>query len=660
MAIETEWRDYDVVVVGSGGAGSAAANAAAQSGARVLVVSKDPVGCSDTKISEGAVTVRGSGDAEDNEQELSDNLRVAGGNLQVKAITDAFAKDSQTAYDWYRTHGLRPNIDASRNGPKPMPLPMGGHTKGRTVRHKNSGVAISHANWSAVIQSERIDYLEDTWFLDLVTEENANDDALPAKRIVGGILYDASRGKLVAVRAPTVIIAAGGLSTLFFPKTDTMRGNTGDSYAIAARAGAELVDMEQLQFLPFCIASPPAYEGLLIGEPSTASFLGVLRDKNGKVILDGVYLRTRAECSAAIMRAVADGRGTENGGAYLDMTANAQATQSGPYFMRYLKSSLPTAYSNARQALGRAAANCEEPWEVRPAAHYMMGGISVNEDGAAIATNNDDEPEPGIAGLFASGQAMGGVFGANRLGSTALSENVVFGLRSGRAAAAVARSAARQQNPPIDEPLFKPKLAEITSRFGQSGSHAAAALKIGLQSEAWDCIGPVRTAENLSRMEVLTSELNAKLGDVAIPSYAVWNQAFIEFEELRNMLAVAEAVTSAAKERDGSLGGHVRLDGPEISPFAQPYSTIVRKEADDSWPAHRVARSRLPLTRLVIYLLKDQWRKMRSKFLRMMPKGARDKRLLKFYLGIMGGPDGKAPEIAPGSSAGAVAEGSRS
>jgi fumarate reductase (CoM/CoB) subunit A len=656
MAIETEWRDYDVVVVGSGGAGSAAANAAAQSGARVLVVSKDPIGCSDTKISEGAVTVRGSGDAEDNEQELSDNLRVAGGNLPVKAITDAFAKDSQTAYDWYRTHGLRPNIDAARNGPKPMPLPMGGHTKGRTVRHKNSGVALSHANWSAVVQGERIDYLEDTWFLDLVTTRGAGDGS---RRIAGGILYDASRGKLVAVRAPSVVIAAGGLSTLFFPKTDTMRGNTGDSYAIAARAGAELVDMEQLQFLPFCVASPPSYEGLLIGEPSTASFLGVLRDKNGKVILNGVYLRTRAECSAAIMRAVADGRGTENGGAYLDMTANAQATQSGPYFMRYLKSSLPTAYSNARQALGRAAANCEEPWEVRPAAHYMMGGISVNEDGAAIAGNNADEPVQEIAGLFAAGQAMGGVFGANRLGSTALSENAVFGLRSGRAAASFAQSAAQRQNPPNDETLFKPLLAEIATRFGQSGSHAAAALKIGLQSEAWDCIGPVRTAASLSRMDALTAELNAKLGDIAIPSYAVWNQAFIEFEELRNMLAVAEAVTSAAKERDGSLGGHVRLDGPEISPFAQPYSTIVRKDPDDSWPAHRIARLRLSFGRLVIYLLKDHWRKFRSKMLRMMPKGVRDKRLLKFYLGIMGGPDGKAPEISPGSSAGAVAEGSR-
>ncbi len=653
MAIETEWRAYDVVVVGSGGAGSAAAHAAAQEGARVLVVSKDPIGCSDTKISEGAVTVRASGAEDDSAQELSDNLRVAGGNLQVKAITDAFAEDSQTAYDWYRTRGLRPKINPERGAPKSMPLPMGGHTRGRTVRHKNSGVALGHANWSAVVQGERIDYLEDCWFLDLVTEMFTDDEGEPAKRIAGGILYDAARGLLVAVRAPTVIVAAGGLATLFFPKSDAMRGNTGDSYAIAGRAGADLIDMEQVQFLPFCVASPPAYEGLLIGEPSTASFLGVLRDKNGKVILDGVYLRTRAECSSAIMRAVADGRGTENGGAYLDMSANAEGPQSGPYFMRYLKTSLPTAYSNARQALGKKAANCEEPWEVRPAAHYMMGGICVDENGASAV--GDGTSKGGISGLFAAGQAMGGVFGANRLGSTALSENVVFGLRSGRAAAALSMNVKRASP---ENALFAPLLAENAACFGQTGEFAAAALKTDLQREAWDCIGPVRAGERLARMEGLSADLEGKLDRVAIPGDAVWNQSYIEWVELRNMLDVAKAVAAAAQERDASLGGHVRLDAPEISPFAKPYSTVVWQGAGRLWQARRTARESMPFTRLLVYLAKDRWRKLQNKLLRMMPSDTRDKKLLKFYLGAMGGPDGKAPEIAPGSNAGAVAEGS--
>ena len=133
MSIRNEWRDYDVIVVGSGGAGSHAALAAAEAGARVLLVSKDPIGCSDTKISEGIATVRESGSDEDTEAELSENLKMAGGDLPLEEITKAFAKDSKAAYDRYRMKGLRPSIDASRETPQTLALPMGGHTKRRSV-----------------------------------------------------------------------------------------------------------------------------------------------------------------------------------------------------------------------------------------------------------------------------------------------------------------------------------------------------------------------------------------------------------------------------------------------------------------------------------------------------------------------------------------------
>ena len=169
MSIGVEWRDYDVMVIGSGGAGSHAARSAAESGASVLVVSKDPIGCSDTKISEGIATVRESGATDDSEDILSENLQMAGGNLPVKDITDTFAEDSKLAYDRYRQNGLRPSIDKERNTPQTLPLPMGGHNKRRSVGHKNAGIAFGHANWDAVVQGKNIDYLEDAWFLDLVT-----------------------------------------------------------------------------------------------------------------------------------------------------------------------------------------------------------------------------------------------------------------------------------------------------------------------------------------------------------------------------------------------------------------------------------------------------------------------------------------------------------
>lgn len=655
MSIQTEWRDYDVIVVGSGGAGSQAARAAAADGARVLVVSKDPIGCSDTKISEGIATVRQSGSQEDSETTLSENLRMAGADLPLSKITDAFAQDSKTAYDQYRVDGLRPHIDSDRDTPQALPLPMGGHNQRRSVGHENSGIAFAHANWSAIIRSDAVDYLEDAWFLDLVT-----DGEQPNKRVVGGLVYDATRGVLVAARAPAVVIAAGGLSTLFFPKTDTMRGNTGDSYAVAMRAGADLVDMEQVQFLPFCLASPPAYEGLLAGEPSSASYLGVLRDKNGKVILDCVYLRTRSECSSAIMRAVEDGRGTPNGGAWLDMTANKKLPESGPWFMRYLASSLPSAYRNARQAMAKSAATCDEPWEVRPSAHYHMGGIRVNEHGANTGGDGDGEIGAGIAGLFAAGQAMGGLFGANRLGSTSLTEGAVFGARAGRAAAKLAAT----RNSQADQQIFQPLIARVEQCFGQAGNTAAYPIKLELQRASWSCIGPVRKAEKLREFDIQLKQWAAQLDNVKIPDYAVWNQAFIEFVELRNMLDVAKGVAAAATERDCSVGGHVRLDCRDVSVLAQPFSTVVHSRSNAAGgqeagnaavQVFRVERSRTPPLRALIFRVTAKWRRLKANGLRMMPPGLQDKILEKRYRTLMGG-SGAAPALEPGGPEAAIAE----
>ena len=648
MSIKVEWRDYDVIVVGSGGAGSIAARAAADEGGRVLVVSKDPIGCSDTKISEGNATVRSVATDDDTEGNLSENIRMAGGNLPVQSITDAFAKDSQSAFDLFRAQGLRPAIDHKRDGPKAAPMAFGGHNRRRSVGLPNHGVAFGHAGWNAIVQGYGVDYLEDAWFLDLVTDKDEDGKTC----IVGGLIYHASGGKLIAVRSPAVIIAAGGLSTLFFPKTDTMRGNTGDSYAIAARAGADLVDMEQCQFLPFCIASPPSYEGLLVGEPASASYLGVLRDKNSKVILDSVYQRTRAECSAAIMRAVADGRGSPNGGAFLDMTGNMVLPRSGPYFMRYLETCLPGAYRNARQAFKKSVAKCEEPWEVRPSAHYHMGGLRSDANGAAVKGQGEGERRLSIKGLFAAGQAMGGLFGANRLGSTSLTEVSVFGARAGRAATKLAKALKGK----INDTAFDVLINATCARFGQHGNVAAAPLKRELQKQAWDAIGPARTGDGIAGIDDLITSLTERLNSVAIPGYATWNQSFIEFEELRNLLETAKAVAAAAQERDGSLGGHVRLDCREISVFSAPYSTVVHRQEDGSYEVRRVMRPQTPLTKLLSYKAKESWQRLQSKWFRFLPASIKDKKLEARYQAIMGNSDGSAPEIEPGSDDAAIGE----
>ena len=647
MTIETEWLSYDVIVVGSGGAGAQAASAAAELGASVLLVSKDPLGASDTKISEGLATVRESGSDDDIEEVLSENIKLAGGDLPIKKLTDTFSKYSKEAYDKYREHGLRPSINKAKNRPQSLPLAMGGHNRNRSVGHENHGVAFGHANWDAIIKEKNIDYLEDAWFLDLVVDRK-NKSTNPV--IIGGLIYDASKGVLLAINSPSVIIASGGLSTLFFPKTDTMRGNTGDSYAIALRAGADLVDMEQLQFLPFCLASPPSYEGLLAGEPSTASYLGVLRDKNGKIILNGVHLRTRAACSEAIMRAVEDGRGSPNGGAFLDMTANKELPKSGPYFMKYLQDSLPTAYINARQALGKEAAKVEVAWEVRPGAHYMMGGIRVNDDGASVGGDDEGSVKHGISGLFAAGQAMGGLFGANRLGSTSLTELAVFGSRAGVAAAKNSLNNSFK----VNKKLFESYIYEYSSLFGQKGSIASNILRDDIQKESWKKIGPVRTAKGIKEMEDKIKEIETKLNDISIPNYFIWNQAFMDFVELKNMICSAKLIGLAAKERNGSIGGHVRLDAKNISIFSRPYSTVVHKN-NNTYLVKKLNRTRTPLKNLIYYKILEKKRLLEARFLSMLPKNIKDKKLEKKYKDIMSA-SGKAPEIMPGGTEGAIGE----
>ena len=646
MTIKTNWLNYDVIVVGSGGAGAQAAYAAAEEGAKVLLVSKDPLGASDTKISEGLATVRESGTDDDYEKVLSENVKLAGGDLPIKKLTDTFAKYSKDAYDKYRVHGLRPSINKNKHGPQSLPLPMGGHNRNRSVGHQNHGIAFGHANWDAIIKEKNIEYIEDAWFLDLVVDNKDKD--IPT--IIGGLVYDASKGELLAIKSPSVILAAGGLSTLFFPKTDTMRGNTGDSYAIALRAGADLVDMEQLQFLPFCLASPPSYEGLLAGEPSTASYLGVLRDKNGKIILNGVHLRTRAACSEAIMRAVEDGRGSPNGGAYLDMTANKNLPKSGPYFMKYLQDSLPTAFINARQALGKEAAKVEIAWEVRPGAHYMMGGIRVNDEGESVGGNNEGSVKYGIKGLFAAGQAMGGLFGANRLGSTSLTELAVFGIRSGIAAARNAKNSTSE----VNNNTFDPQIKEYTKLFGRKGSISSNSLKEKLQKESWKKIGPVRTAQGINDIDKVIKEIELKLINVSIPKYSIWNQAFLDYVELKNMICSAKLIGSAAKERNGSIGGHVRLDKKNISAFSKPYSTVVSKDKN-SYQVKRLDRDRTPIKNLIYYKFLEKKRLLEAKIFSMLPNSIKDKKLENRYKSMMSA-NNKVPEIMPGGREGAIGE----
>jgi len=620
--------DVDVLVIGSGGAGAAAAAAAAEEGARVLVVSKDPLVCSDSKISEGIVSVRGADGRHDSSDNLATNMRLEGSDIGDPQLLRAFAQDSGDAYAWLQRWGLKPFRAEGRDAP--VSFALGGHNRPRSIPHPQAGLDYAHSLWSALLQHPQgINYMEDAWCLDVLS----GPDGDGASRVCGALIYDAPRGRILAIRAPAVILACGGLSTLYFPHTDTMRGNTGDGYAIAARQGCDMIDMEQIQFIPFGLVGPKSYEGLVVGEPASAGPLGVLRDAQGQLLMTGIMRRNRAEVSAAIALAVANGGGTEAGGCYLDLRRNAQG-ESGAVYLQLFGHLGHAFIKIIRNTQGPKAARLEEPWEVRPTAHYCMGGVRAQADGATAGKR-------AVAGLFVAGQVLGGLHGGNRLGSTSLAEAAIFGRRAGASAARYAQVTGNEH--PQFGPICKAHQAIYAQWLHQDGTESAANLTQQLQKLAWQCLGPVRDAAGLRRGLAGIAAIRERLSAVKIAGPQGWNQHFIDFIELHNQLTCAELIAHAALDREHSLGAHVRIDaGPaKASQLSKPYSVILRAEQPASttsasntsqqWECERLPRARTPAWHRVQHRLAKQLSIRVLDLLYKLPHRRVDRLLLHIY-----------------------------
>jgi len=640
-------QEYDVLVIGSGGAGAAAAESAAAQGARVLMVSKDPIVCSDSKISEGIITVRGSGSDRDSEQTLAANVRIQGDDLGEPTLARGFAQDSKAAYQWLSEHGIKSTRKPDEGQPQAMSIAMGGHTLPRSVDHANGGLDYSHACWSAITQGQ-IDYLEDAWCLDVYSaaaSDTTEDMAASARRVHGGLIYHASSGDFISVKAQAVVIACGGLSSMYFPNTDTMKGNTGDAYAIAARAGAQLIDMEQVQFIPFAVSHPPSYQGLVIGEPISAGALGVIRDANDKILKAEIMGRTRAECAAVIARAAADGRASDNGSCYLDLSENIRG-ESGRVFVELMQNKIPGLLKIVRAAMGPKAAQFKQAWQVRPSAHYLMGGVQASELGEAL-----DCQQQKIAGLYVAGQALGGLHGSNRLGSTSLAEAIIFGRRAGKAAHQFGEQNKNLSWNDIAE-LEAQVLTGYSDLFNQPSRVSSKTYPITisrqLQKAAWQGIGPGRTvtgvAQALSQFEVYQQQLQ----DCHIDTDPIWNQSFMDYIECRNMLFCAQAVARSAQLRTHSVGAHVQLD--EIKPSLWratpgPYSSAISHQQGEL-KARKLDRQASPWLARNKIALQQNGKILMFKIIRRLPFKLRDKILYRIYHRALGQPDQVAEAAA--------------
>ncbi|MBI2874527.1 MAG: FAD-binding protein [Firmicutes bacterium] len=540
---------YDVVCIGGGAAGLVASLEATAEGASVALVSKEPAGGGNTRLSGGGIAMDGEPEV------FARDVLSSGEGLSEPALVKVVTEDSLPAALLLERLGLVYNKREDR-------IILGiraGHGRPRTGHLPNDGVTLGRTLREAVIRQG----------LDLYDEMLAFDLLVPEGVMEGILCHDLITGEYHLFHASAVILATGGAGCLFYPQTDNARGVCGDGLALALKAGVGLIDLEQIQFLPFAITKPSSARGVYCGEPSVVGGpRGILRNGDGKPLLDMLNRRTRAEVAGVMWREMSHGRPGPRGGLILDLRDNLEPRpdNDAPWDSTRVNIILKT-------LLGGDCYRGEQPYEVAPTAHYFMGGIKSGTSG-----------ETRVPGLFVAGEAMGGIHGANRLAGVALTETAVFGSRAGKAAATYAAGregdSPQGRDPvfasPSDRPaarfsgrtggLVAEKLAELAAVAERRGTVPPVSIHRALGKILWDKIAGLRTEAGCESVLTEIAWLRKRLQEVRIPDTGPFNRPLWDYLEAEMMLPVAEAITLCARERRESRGAHLREDYPDPDP----------------------------------------------------------------------------------------------
>jgi succinate dehydrogenase/fumarate reductase flavoprotein subunit len=554
-----EVRRADVLVIGSGGAGVMAAVEAERAGASVIVASKEPLGYGDTRIALGLMSTSPDTASGDSEEAFVEDMLRGGEHLNDPKLVRALVGDAMDATLTVEGFGHIFSRDAEGVLSRET-LPPGGHRASRALSSPWVGVSMCHALRSAAARAG-IEVLEEAVCSELLVRDG---------EIVGAAALRMVTGEPVALLAKSTVVAAGGAGSLYYPHTDCMPAVVGDSFGLGLRAGAELVDMEQVQFVPFAITHPSALLGIPCAEPSFAGPFGRLLNNQGEVVLENMMTLNRAQAARVVVEEIRKGGATEHGGLLLDLSPN-RANPEGERFLAMLKKMAGPFLDGVRKAYGKDAADFKVPWDVLPTAHYNMGGVKT-----------DASCRSRVAGLYACGQAQGGVMGGNRLGSTSLTEIFVFGKRAGRAAAAEAET-----RTPADESVAGEALERLRSLPGSKGNHRPIELKRRLQRLMWENVGPLRDGDGLQQALEGIASLRAEARDLRIAGFSWCNQELTDAIELPHMLAAAEAIAISALERRESRGAHVRADFPDHD-TEQPVQNVLVQMSNGACKARRV------------------------------------------------------------------------
>jgi len=582
-------HQYDVVVVGAGGAGLRAAIEAARAGAKTAIICKSLLGKAHTVMAEGGVAaaLANVDDRDSWKVHFRDTMK-GGKYLNQWRMAQIHAQEAPDRVNELEEWGAV--FDRTEDG-RILQRNFGGHSHPRLAHvGDRTGLELIRTLQDKGVHSGIDVYMEYTVRRVLITDG----------AVSGCVAYDREKGRFHVFGAKALVLATGGIGQCWEVSSNSWE-YTADGHALALWAGADLLDMEFVQFHPTGMMWPPSVQGTLITEGVRGEG-GVLLNKEGKrfmfnyvpemykkefadtekeadewvaaVVVNKIptarrppELLTRDVVARAIHREVAEGRGAPHGGVFLDIASRRPAD--------VIIRKLPSMYHQFKEL-----ANVDitkEPMEVGPTCHYSMGGVRVDHD----------TQESKVPGLFAAGEVGAGLHGANRLGGNSLSDLLVFGKRAGQHAAQHARAITAQ--PRIDEEQVESTVKESLEPFGRSEGENPYTVLEDLQKMMQRRVGIIREEKDLKMALDSIAALRERVKKVKVGGNVQFNPGWHMAMDLNNMLDISEAVTRAALERTESRGAHTREDHPNTEKEWGKVNLIVHKRSS------RVAVERVPL-----------------------------------------------------------------